>query len=585
MQISCLADQQLDDQQRRAVDIADSGANLFLTGGPGTGKSRTCKAIIANRRQTYPDGVLVVAHTGVAALQLNGQTTQSSPGPGIVDRTQQAFYGMRTGLRADAWKTVRVLVIDEISMMDAEFFEWYGQVVSCNKKIQFILCGDFAQLPPIATSKLSMDNPKDLKHMTEDCRIDDDDNRPTQVPFGMRECQGKYAFQTSFWNDLDMQTVKLTAVHRTSDLVLTGALADMRRGDTNSQAIQDLMSMTRRVLPPLNGVYPTKLYARKKDADDHNLLRLRELDATTSHVYTSDDSVVPLLNVKETDVDRRRKREEDACKKLRDNSFFEKDCPASKTIQLRLHSQVMLVQNELFEGNSRLVNGSRGVVVAFEAYVDPYCTDETHKADMTEWPLVQFTDGQTRLCRPKEFSRDVYRMGTCIRRQIPLILAWAITVHKSQGMSIDYLQVHMPGMFAIGQAYVAVSRATRVTGLQIDGYRSSHVQVSPLVLEMDDAIDNGTMSTFLPRVEMWWSPIMNHERCEWAQLYMRHPRFAEWEGKWPQVKSTTASKRKCYTLSELCRKEQMRMMRLADEDPKIQEYRHKRRLLCEMAHK
>lgn len=118
----------LDPGQQRAFDLAMSGADLFLTGGPGTGKSTTLKKIIHALRQ--PDkygsaGVLVAAPTGVAALIADGQTLHSKPGPGVPKGTTEAFGNMKSKSSFDFWRRVKCLIIDEISMVDGEFLDWY----------------------------------------------------------------------------------------------------------------------------------------------------------------------------------------------------------------------------------------------------------------------------------------------------------------------------------------------------------------------------------------------------------------------------------------------------------------------------
>ena len=109
-------------EQLKAIEAARSGANLFLTIGPGTGKSYTCRAIIAALKQKHPGGVMVMAPTGMAAIQLDGQTMHSKPGPGVPQGTTEKFGAVMMVNRdnASTWKKVKVLVIDEVSMVDAE---------------------------------------------------------------------------------------------------------------------------------------------------------------------------------------------------------------------------------------------------------------------------------------------------------------------------------------------------------------------------------------------------------------------------------------------------------------------------------
>ena len=153
----------LDPLQQRAVDIALSGKNLFLTGGPGTGKSFTLRHIIEQLRTKHyaerlaahagatgdpprrTDSVLVTAPTGVAAILVGGQTLFAKPGPGKPLPTTLMFGNMWGN--KDEWRKVRTVVVDEISMVDGEFFEWWHATLQkINSKIQLIVCGLAAAL-------------------------------------------------------------------------------------------------------------------------------------------------------------------------------------------------------------------------------------------------------------------------------------------------------------------------------------------------------------------------------------------------------------------------------------------------------
>ena len=159
----------LDWRQQQAVDIALSGKNLFLTGGPGTGKSFTLRHIIDQLRTKHyaeqlaahaggatedpprrADSVLVTAPTGVAAILVGGQTLFAKPGPGKPLPTTLMFGNM-WGNKGE-WRKVRTVVVDEISMVDGEFFEWWHAMLQkINSEIQLIVCGLAAALlePPL----------------------------------------------------------------------------------------------------------------------------------------------------------------------------------------------------------------------------------------------------------------------------------------------------------------------------------------------------------------------------------------------------------------------------------------------------
>lgn len=204
-------------EQQRAFDLALGGSNLFLTGGPGTGKSFTLRKIIDGLEEMNGSGsVLVWAPTGVAAILVGGQTINSKPGPGIPDGSS-GFENMWAHKKY--WREVKTLVIDEISMVDAEFLDWIEAYVRemcsnddrvddranhrANKAfggMQLIFCGDFCQLPPICKSNASLKQPEVLTHWQRVSQTQAGEDRPRSVlPVGTKELNGKWCFQTACW--------------------------------------------------------------------------------------------------------------------------------------------------------------------------------------------------------------------------------------------------------------------------------------------------------------------------------------------------------------------------------------------------
>jgi ATP-dependent exoDNAse (exonuclease V) alpha subunit len=202
-------------------------------------------------------------------------------------------------------------------------------------------------------------------------------------------------------------------------------------------------------------------------------------------------------------------------KRLQGHRFF-KDCLAAKEIRLKPGAQVMLLKNLDLERG--LVNGSRGVLVSMltrdEALAQLEAASpqqlQQQRANLYAWhaqshpgcvggggapcvPVVRFRNGEEEVVCPVAFTATVLRTGECRRLQLPLKLAWALTIHKCQGMTLDWVQVALRDCFAEGQAYVALSRARDLDGLQLLDWDLACVRSSPLVaafyaaLEADDA--------------------------------------------------------------------------------------------------
>lgn len=121
------------------------------------------------------------------------------------------------------------------------------------------------------------------------------------------------------------------------------------------------------------------------------------------------------------------------------------------------------------------------------------------------YPLVRFVNNVSRIIVPEAFERVLYRQGTCMRKQIPLRLAWALTIHKSQGATLDYVVCDLQGCFTSGQAYVALSRARSMSGLEIKNFCSRHVIADPLVEAFYDALDRHDMKNFLQEQAGKWN--------------------------------------------------------------------------------
>ena len=231
---------------------------------------------------------------------------------------------------------------------------------------------------------------------------------------------------------------------------------------------------------------------------------------------------------------------------LSKNKFFDQ-CLASANLDLKVGAQVMLLQNL----TDTLVNGSRGVIECFklvpvarnvlgvEQLIGPDDRDkfqglrfEDLKFGTTlpfnaqiwtifkfvKYPLVKFMNNEKRIIVPSLFERFLYRQGICRRLQVPLRLAWAITIHKSQGSTLDFVVCDLKGCFTTGQAYVALSRAKTMQGLQIRNFDSSVVRTDQLIEEFYKALDDDKMADFLEeKAGLWWFPILKEP--EWLDMF------------------------------------------------------------------
>ena len=445
--------EELSAEQRSVLEDVLAGKNVFFTGNAGTGKTFLLKRIVQALREKYSEAfgekVAVVATTGIAATHVGGITINAALGIGAPSlyRDFRTMHRTDNSTRIRRWK---VLVIDECSMMSAEFFEEVEFMLREVRDsalpaggLQLVVTGDFFQLPPV-TRPLLPDTAKDAF-----------------LNFG-------YAFQCPAWRTCRMQASLLTKVFRQTDMEFMALLDAIRDGKMPAapKAVRRLVELCKRPIAVENGVKPTQIFSKNKDVDEMNAMELARL-ACTLVQFGSKDDVVFEAHLKEVGSE---KDFGAALVKLKRNEFF-RDCLAPPLLRLCVGAQVMLLKN--LDTSANLVNGSRGVVVGF--------TTVTAAAGAV--PIVRFTDGTRVEIPPAKFSSSVHGTGECVRIQVPLKLAWAITVHKSQGMTLDLVRVSLRSMFCVGQAYVALSRARSLEGLEIIDWEDGCARSDPAVRE------------------------------------------------------------------------------------------------------
>jgi ATP-dependent DNA helicase PIF1 len=526
--------------QKKAVDMAQAGLNVFLTGVAGTGKSKVTHKIIADAKAAGKT-IAVAAPTGVAAINVGGTTLHKVCKIRVATNAGD-FGAMYSTSKADVRK-MDMLILDEVGMINADFLDFLDVEVRSIRGvmdkvfggIQLVFIGDFAQLSPIANhASMRRDQPMEPTAAGSD------------IPMEIEELNG-YAFQTACWREADFQYVRLTHCYRQeNDEQMREALMDIREGRGNTAAVQWLCRECSRVLPDEEvkgsdgrSIKAITLHSCNKYVDLENRNKLNEL-AEELHIFTAQDSV---------QVDQYCGAERGSTKwlqiekKLELDKFFSEQCLAREEVELKVGAQVMLLANLIEDPppprGQNLVNGSQGTIMRFEA------SDEVQSgfAADTLWPVVAFRTGKNitreRRIVPTVFERDIYRQGVCYRSQVPLRLAWAITIHKSQGMTLPYVRVDLNGCFATGQAYVALSRAKSSEGLQIINFASGAVKADDLVTHFYATLENEIAHQhFLCTEGLWWYPVCFRPR--WLQLFKgcqgcrsSSATFSKWLEKYP----------------------------------------------------
>lgn len=410
----------LNAEQREAFNAVQSGQSIFITGPGGTGKSYLIQALYTLIPEKTGKHVSVTAMTGCAALLLGryAKTLHSWSGIGLGrgSSSQLALGIRRSGRSLRRWLSTDILIIDEVSMMTAELLEKLDEVAKIVRRdtrpfggMQVVLVGDFYQLPPVVKSE---------------------EGGKREIPF---------VFDSPIWKDVVSKRITLTQIHRQADPAFQKILNEARKGQLTPESIQILK--TRQGLRWQDElIRPTLLFTRRVEVDIVNDKNLKALQGERK-IFNAETVFAPLeclrgLTNESPEVKR-------AVEKL------DKDAPYMVELILAVGAQVMLLVNTAPELG--LVNGSRGVIVGF---------------DSMGMPLVQFRNGKPIPVLPSAWESE--EMEGVSRKQIPLRLAYAITIHKSQGATLDSALIDIgTNTFEYGQAYVALSRVKSLESLYI----------------------------------------------------------------------------------------------------------------------
>ncbi|CAN0109584.1 unnamed protein product [Pylaiella littoralis] len=437
-----------EDQQRAVNLVVENQKSIFFTGCAGTGKSLVLNRILTRLAEAGVSGVFPTATTGLAACQVKGTTLQQFAGIGKARGSGEEVLKV-VEKRPDAvrrWKAVQVLIVDEISMLDADTFDALEYVARSLRGVQapfggirLVLSGDFFQLPPVSRRG---------------------------------EPEKNLCFEAKSWKACVEETVELKLVFRQRDNKFVKLLSKVRWGKCTPEVLAELRgcSVTSSTVEEGSqgvgdGIEKTQLTTHKADVLRVNEERLAQLEGT--EVVSRADN---------------RGNRPDYLRQLDDS------CSAPTTLRLKVGAQVILVKN-LAPGRG-LANGSRGVVVRFA----------TSTSSGARLPVVRFISGLEEVIRPEEFPLYVGGAVVASRRQLPLALAWALSVHKSQGMSLDRASVCLSRAFEYGQAYVALSRVRSLEGLSVIGnIDPSKIRAHPRVVAFYRALSQERKEASLRR--------------------------------------------------------------------------------------
>lgn len=391
--------------------------NLFLTGRAGTGKTTMLRKFLAGAG----DKAIVLAPTGVAAMNAGGQTIHSffKFPPRLIEPTD--IKRLRSTRLV---KAIDTMIIDEISMVRADMLDAIDKSLKLNRAskrpfggVRMILSGDLHQLPPVVSGQ--------------------------EAPILQERYGGSYFFNAPAFREAEFSLLALKHVFRQAEprfLALLGALRTGRVTPNDEAVLRGLVSSKSAVEASESHVVLTP--------NNANAFRINQarLDGLTTRSQTF-----------EADVQ---------------GQFEEKAFPTEADLELKEGARVMLIKND---PEGRWVNGTLATVAGFSgSRVIVEIDDHVYEIEQTAWEKYRYElDPET-----KKVKREV--VGTF--KQVPLRLAYAVTIHKAQGLTLDKVFIDFDsGMFAHGQAYVAFSRARSLDGLSI----SRPLRPRDLVLDRD----------------------------------------------------------------------------------------------------
>ena len=423
-------------RQSQALDILKSGVNVFLTGEPGSGKTYLINRYVSYLR-SHGIEPAITASTGIAATHIGGLTIHAWAGVGVKKELSRAELASIAANRRVAKRlaAASVLIIDEVSMLPPEVLALVDSVCQKIKKSS----APFGGLQLILVG--------DFFQLPPVVKAE-----PAKPAALLEAPVWRFAFQAPVWQRAGLAVCYLTEQYRQTDRDFTGLLSAIRKNDF--AAIHLALVKSRLIDASRSPDGAPKLFSHNADVDRINSDTLLRLSGREKKFMMSSSGPKPLV------------------------AGLQKGCLSPQVLSLKINAAVMFTKNDR---QGRFVNGTLGTVLDF----DP----------LSGYPIVVTRAGKKIHVEPSDWTLEENGSVRAKINQLPLRLAWAITIHKSQGMSLDEAVMDLSEVFEFGQGYVALSRVRRLLGLHLLGYNQRAFEVDQQVLAEDQEFRARSLAT------------------------------------------------------------------------------------------
>jgi len=400
--------------QLQVIQSFEAGNNIFVTGSAGSGKSYLLNYLKRNYSHL---GLEITASTGIAAVNIGATTIHSWSGIGLanlpVEKIVENIFGAKFSKIRRRIKRARALAIDEISMISANVLEILDEVFKAVRE---------NDLPMGGLQILFFGDFLQLP------------------PISRESSQIDFCFQSPVWQDLNLEIFRLDEIFRQSNQDFISLLNNLRFGKLSAQDKENLQARVN-AKDEISAIKPTILTTHNykvEKINSHFLKQIPGQEEVFEAEYFGDQRKI---------------------------EFLKKNSIVAPILQLKVGAQVMMIKNTYQKEG--IINGSLGIVKGF--------------SPKKHYPLVEFSNGKIITIAKEEWLLEKYdeKKGMVITEagvtQIPLILSWAMTIHKSQGLTLDKISCDLSDVFSPGQAYVALSRARSLNSIFISKINFSKI--------------------------------------------------------------------------------------------------------------